>query len=120
VNLALDQIRMDGGTQSRAQLDWVAIDEYAAAMKDGEEFPPIVVFFDGTDYWLADGFHRVRAAQKAGLAEIAADVRQGTRRDAVLHSVGANANNGVRRTARDRRQAVTMLIDDEEWTKWSS
>jgi hypothetical protein len=117
MNLPLDQIRKDGGTQARAQLDWGAIDEYAASMKEGEEFPPIIVYYDGTDYWLADGFHRVSAAEKAGLTEIAADVRQGTRRDAILHSVGANANHGVRRTNRDKRQAVMMILRDEEWGK---
>jgi hypothetical protein len=108
---------MDGGTQSRAQLDWMAIDEYAAAMKDGDEFPPVIVYYDGSAYWLADGFHRVRAAEKAGLAKIAADIRQGTRRDAVLHSVGANALHGVRRTNRDKRLAITVLLNDPEWAK---
>jgi modification methylase len=120
VNLALNQIRMDGGTQSRAQLDWVAIDEYAASMKEGEQFPPVTVYYDGTEYWLADGFHRMRAAQKAGLTEIAAEVRQGTQRDAILCSVGANAENGVRRTHRDIRQAVEMLLRDEVWKGWSN
>jgi site-specific DNA-methyltransferase (adenine-specific) len=119
VKLRLDQIRMDGGTQSRAQLDWVAIDEYAASMKEGEQFPPVIVYHDGTEYWLADGFHRVRATEKAGLAEVDADVRQGTRRDAILYSVGANANNGVRRNQRDKRQAVVMLLTDEVWREMS-
>lgn len=119
VNLRLDLIRMDGGTQSRAQLDWVAIDEYAADMQSEAVFPPIVVYYDGSDYWLADGFHRVHAAQKAGLTELGADVRQGTRRDAILYSVGANANNGVRRTQRDKRQAVVMLLTDEVWQMMS-
>jgi hypothetical protein len=119
VNLALDQIRMDGGTQARAQMDWAAIDEYAEAMKEGAEFPPVIVYYDGSAYWLADGFHRVRAAEKAGLAEIVADIRQGTRRDAVLCSVGANALHGVRRTNRDKRLAITVLLNDPEWVKCS-
>src|SRR5690348_8493475 len=32
--------------------------DYTQAMVDGAEFPPLVVFWDGSDYWLADGFHR--------------------------------------------------------------
>lgn len=110
---------MDGGTQSRAQLDWTAVDEYAGDMKQGDQFPPVILYYDGTDYWLADGFHRVRAAEKAGLTEIAADIRQGTRRDAILHSAGANASNGVRRNQRDKRQAVVMLLTDEVWREMS-
>lgn len=70
--LPIADIRTDGGTQSRVQLDWIAVSEYAAAMKDGAQFPPIVVFHDGSDYWLADGFHRLDAANKAGLDTIAA------------------------------------------------
>lgn len=120
MNLLLSQIRADGGTQSRAQLDWVAIDEYARDMRDGAIFPPIVVFHDGTDYWLADGFHRLRAAEHAGLDGLPADVRQGTRRDAVLHSVGANSDHGVRRTNGDKRAAVELLLQDAEWGQWSN
>jgi hypothetical protein len=30
-------------------------------------FPPVVVYFDGTDYWLADGFHRLAAWERIGV-----------------------------------------------------
>lgn len=120
MNLKLSDIQTNGGTQSRVQLDWIAIDEYAKAMLDGAQFPPVVVFYDGTDYWLADGFHRVEAAKYANLIEIAVDVRQGTKRDAILYSVGANADYGVRRTNADKRTATLMLLRDEEWSKKGS
>lgn len=113
--LPITDIRTDGGTQSRVQLDWIAVNEYAAAMREGAQFPPVVVFHDGAEYWLADGFHRVRAAEHAELDTIAVDVRQGTRRDAVLYSVGANSSHGVRRTNADKRAAVLLLLGDEEW-----
>nr|WP_244557034.1 hypothetical protein [Fulvimarina manganoxydans] len=48
-----------------------------------------------------------------------ADIRQGTRRDAILHSVGANATHGMRRTNADKRRAVTRLLEDAEWAAWS-
>jgi hypothetical protein len=51
--------------------------------------------------------------------EVEADVRQGTRRDAVLYSAGANATHGLRRTNEDKRRAVTVLLEDEEWRGWS-
>ena len=56
-----EYIRLDGGTQPRAKIDQAVCDEYAERMKAGEKFPPIDVFFDGEDYWLADGFHRISA-----------------------------------------------------------
>lgn len=119
MKLGLQSIRLDGGTQSRASLDERVIDEYSEAMREGAAFPPVVVFHDGSDYWLADGFHRVRAAERAGLGELDADVRQGGRRDAVLFSVGANASHGLRRTNEDKRRAVRVLLEDAEWSTWS-
>jgi hypothetical protein len=74
---------------------------------------------DGTDYWLADGFHRAQAGLRAGWIGIDADVRQGDRRDAILFSVGANAAHGHRRSNADKRRAVETLLNDSEWAKWS-
>lgn len=117
--LAVSLIRLDGGTQPRATLrhDW--IEEYAADMATGATFPPVVVFFDGSDYWLADGYHRTGAAKSIGLETIDADVRQGTQRDAILFSVSANSSHGQRRTNEDKRRAVLRLIHDAEWSGWS-
>lgn len=112
-------IRVDGGTQSRAMLQDSVIEEYAAAIAGGAEFPAIVVYYDGADHWLADGFHRLRAFIAAHLDFIPADVRQGTRRDAILYSVGANEAHGLRRTNDDKRRAVLTLLNDAEWVKWS-
>jgi hypothetical protein len=68
---------------------------------------------------LADGFHRFHACAKIGREHIEADVRQGTRRDAILHSVGANEEHGLRRTNDDKRRAVLTLLGDSEWSAWS-
>lgn len=117
--LHLDAIRIDGGTQCRAELDDGAVADYAAAIRSGADFPSVVVFFDGKHYWLADGFHRYHAHKHAGAIEINADVRNGTKRDAVLFSVGANAVHGLRRSNADKRKAVETLLRDKEWGRWS-
>lgn len=117
--IPLAAIRVDGGTQSRALLHDGVIEEYAAAIADGASFPAVVIFYDGADHWLADGFHRVRAYEAAGRDMIPADIRQGTRRDAILYSVGANEAHGLRRTNEDKRRAVLTLLNDAEWSKWS-
>jgi ParB-like chromosome segregation protein Spo0J len=117
MQLQLTQIKTDGGTQSRAGLDQFVIDDYAQLMKEGAAFPLVVVFYDGTYYWLADGFHRTSAAEQAGLETIEAEVKQGTRRDAVLYSVGANATHGLRRSNADKRRAVETLLTDTEWSQ---
>lgn len=113
-------IRIDGGTQPRAQTEEDVINEYADAMKEGVQFPQVIVFYDGAAYWLADGFHRVEAAKRVGHTDIPADVRQGTQRDAILFSAGANASHGLRRTNADKRRAVNRLLLDAEWGKWSN
>lgn len=115
----LDTLILDSAAQPRIDIDWVLASEYAEAMRDGAKFPPIIVFCNGKN-WLADGFHRVSAAKQAGLSELAADIRQGTRRDAILYSVGANAENGKRRTNGDKHRAVKTLLQDEEWQTWSN
>ena len=117
--LQLSQITCDSDVQSRIGVDWIVVDEYAEAMRAGVVFPPVTVFFDGENYWLADGFHRVDAAKKAELQIITIDIHKGTRRDAILFSVGANADHGKRRTNEDKRQSVMRLLEDEEWEKWS-
>lgn len=116
----ISRINKKGGTQSRASVNLDVVSDYADAVKDGAQFPPVVVFFDGSEYWLADGFHRYEAFARAGASEIHADVRQGTRRDAILYSVGANAHHGLRRTNDDKRRAVMVLLNDAEWSKWSA
>lgn len=115
--LALSKIRIDGGTQSRASVDPDTVTEYADAIHGGAEFPPMVVFYDGADHWLADGFHRNYAYRKLARKDVECKVVQGTRRDAILYSVGANATHGKRRTNADKRIAVEALLGDEEWKK---
>lgn len=113
-------IRLDGNTQSRSLISEEVVAEYAEAMKAGAEFPAVVLFFDGVDHWLADGFHRYHATAKAGYPSIEADVRTGTKRDAILFSVGTNDRHGLRRSNADKRRAVETMLNDEEWSVWSS
>lgn len=118
-SVKLSDIRIDGGTQARAELNEAAVADYAEALAEGATFPPVTVFFDGSSYWLADGFHRFHAHRKAKTEEISADVRPGTVRDAKLFSAGANGIHGLRRSNEDKRRAVMMLLVDEEWSQWS-
>lgn len=118
-SINIKAIRIDGGTQSRQQLDQTTVAEYAELMSEGTEFPPISVVHDGNEYYLSDGFHRLLAAQKAGKASIACDVISGTLRDAILYSLSANASHGLRRTHEDKRKAVLTMLEDLEWQEWS-
>jgi FtsZ-binding cell division protein ZapB/uncharacterized ParB-like nuclease family protein len=117
--LNISAIRIDGGTQSRSRILQDMVDDYAASMADGAEFPPVVVFFDGKEYWLADGFHRYHATRKNKRASILANIRNGTVRDAILYSFGANGMHGMQMTNEDKRRIVLEMLDDFEWGQWS-
>lgn len=117
--LLIEEIRTDGGTQSRCDHDRDLVSEYSRAMYDGAVFPPMLVFFDGTNYWLADGFHRHAAYVDIGQAFVDVQVKEGSLRDAQLYSFSANANHGKRRTNADKRKAVLAMLADAEWCQWS-
>lgn len=120
MSLHIDSIRIDGGTQSRASINEATVAEYAEAMADpATVFPPVIAYFDGREYWLADGFHRLAAWRQIGRTDIPAEIRQGDRRAAILHSVAANSAHGLRRTNDDKRRAVLTLLEDAEWSAWS-
>lgn len=110
-------VRIDGGTQARVQLNLQAVEDYRNAIAEGRALPPITVFFDGSDFWLADGFHRWHAQDDK--AAVQADVRSGTRRDAILYACGANANHGLQRSNEDKRRAVAIMLADAEWSAMS-
>jgi len=117
INIKL--LRIDGGTQSRVSIDEQVVANYAEAMTEGATLPPVIVFRDGANDWLADGFHRFHANVRIGAVDIDAEVRTGTQRDAVLYSVGANGKHGLPPSNADKRKAVAVLLSDPEWAAWS-
>jgi hypothetical protein len=96
-------------------LSKATITEYAEAMTAGANFPPVTVFHDGEAFWLGDGFHRVHASLAIGRKKIACEIREGSRREAILFSASCNATHGLRRTTADKWHAVQLLLSDKEW-----
>ena len=80
--------------------------EIAQAMLGGEAFPPIVVRFDGENYWLQDGFHRVAAARTLNHEEIEADVMPGTLEDMQAEFDRAIKEHRAGGDYRDHRQSA--------------
>lgn len=114
-SLSLARIRIDGGTQSRACINLDTVAEYSDAISTGATMPPLDVFFDGAEYWLADGFHRWHAYATAEIGVAKCEVHKGTLRDAIWFSLSANAKNGIRRTNADKRKAVQIALNDGAW-----
>lgn len=122
--LSIDLIDRDGSTQSRSAIRHETVDEYAAILKSKVEypFPPIVVFQDAKtgECFIGDGWHRFLACVASDTPNVRAEVHKGTRRDAILHAVGANAEHGIKRSNDDKRKAVGMLLSDPQWSKGSN
>lgn len=118
--LNLGAVILDPKLQSRTETNEQTIEDYADAIKMGDEFPPLLVYFDGTHYWLVDGYHRYHAHKKAGKAGVTCEVVNGTFTEAVLKAASVNTKHGMRRTNADKRKAVMTLLDDFEWKDWSN
>jgi len=117
VSIDINSIRIDGGTQPRVQLDGATVAHYAdAILHHGDVFPPIDVFFDGTHYWLVDGWHRVCAALCLGWQAIAAEVLPGGLREAEWHSFSVNATHGYPRGSDDVGRILGRIFRDPEWS----
>lgn len=99
--------------QPRLENQQDVIREYAELMANGTEFPPVKVRYDGTRYYLTDGFHRRAAAILAGLNLIAAEVTPGDQIDAIEDSCAANTTNGLHRASGDKRRAVERMFEVE-------
>ena len=117
--LNISDIRIDGGTQIRKELNLDKVSEYAQLMDDGIEFPPITVFYDGSSTWLGEGFHRLSGERKRGSTTIKANVINGTVEDAILFSLGSN-KHGLNMTAEDYRRSINIMLEHPTWSKWSN
>jgi len=119
MKVKISEIRLDGDTQARQALSTETVVLYAEQMKEGAEFPPVVVFNDGSNMWLADGFHRYFACMRIGASEINALVKQGTVIDARIYSFSANGDRGLSLTAADVRANIIKMLSMEETKSWT-
>lgn len=103
---------LDRTLQVRAALDGDTVEDYRALYEDGETLPPPVVYRDSNGrYYLADGYHRVRAAEALGIVSMPCDIRTGDRAAAAWFAVGANSKNGRRLSAGDTAHAIKIAVE---------
>ena len=115
----LSDIRIDGGTQCRVEIDQSTIYQYVDRMKEGDEFPLIEAVFDGATYWLTDGFHRYHAFKLLGLKEVAVKYKPGTQQDAIIEALRANSKHGKTLTNEDKVNKVKMALAIDGYDKKS-
>lgn len=107
----LNDIRIDGGTQSRVVIDQPTVYHYIECAKGGDEFPPLDTVFDGATHWLVDGFHRYHAYKLMGMKQVDVNYKPGTQSEAQIISYGVNGKHGKPRTVEDKRNAVQMALE---------
>lgn len=110
-NIKTASITRDERLQPRVSMDNTTLEEYTTAMRNGEDFPPVIVYYDGTKYWLSDGWHRVEAAILAGRTDINAEIRTGSYEDALKHSLSANSTHGLKRSQADKKRAIINALN---------
>ena len=69
-------IRLD--FQPAENLDEETVLVYLHRLKSGAHIPPLTVRFDGENYFLQDGFHRLEASKRSSLQSVEADILPGT------------------------------------------
>lgn len=114
--LSIDLIRLDGGSQARIKSSEETIEAYAElidASKGEWPFGPLDVFHDGSDYFLADGFHRTLAALRLSRASLPCRIHKGTAKDARIFGMTANDKHGLRMTRADKHACVEWLIENK-------
>lgn len=114
----LQEIVLRKGTQTRAEIQSDAVEDYADVYRrDSKLLPPLTLFRLDGELVLVDGFHRHQAATVAGLKSVLCEIRTGTLDDALTFALSSNVEHGIRRTAADKRRAVERCL--EAWPKLS-
>lgn len=118
-SIAIDSITIDPALQVRVDgLNEGTVQNYMAVLENGDTLPAIVVFRlpDG-GLLLSSGFHRIEAHKRLGLVEIAAEIREGTRQDAIRFAFEDNKSHGLPLSNKDKKAYMLARLEDEMWSQ---
>jgi ParB-like chromosome segregation protein Spo0J len=92
-HLRIADLLANAPVDPEAHLDAARVEHFAQML---DALPPVVVFNTPEGLLLVDGYHRVAAARRCGLETVEAEVRNGSRQDALRYAatVGA-AQRGI-------------------------
>lgn len=104
--LAIKDIVIDPAIHIRSRNNEATIQRYEDAF---DKLPPVIVFKTREGLLLADGFHRIAAAERLGRTHVDAYVKVGSRNDALELAVVANIKNGRELTPEERDEGIRRL-----------
>ena len=113
--IAIELIRPDG-RQPRQRFDSVSLEELARSIKLQGVLQPVLVRRDGKGYRIIAGERRWRAAQKAGLGEIPALVREATAAEAFELALIENLQREDL-SPLEEADGYRRLMEERKWTQ---
>ncbi len=113
--IAIELIRPDG-RQPRQRFDADSLEELSKSIKTQGVLQPVLVRRDGKGYRLIAGERRWRAAQKAGLGEIPALVREATEAEAFELALIENLQREDL-SPLEEAEGYRRLMEERRWTQ---
>jgi len=118
--IPLNQIKFNNAIYPRDHLYYQVAYRYASALRSGVKFPPIVVGRikeNAKNYYLVDGWHRLKAHEMAGKSTIEAEIKEyKTFSEAFYDAVKLNATHGQPLTAYETTKIIKKLRDEgKDW-----
>lgn len=118
-SILISQISLERSPFVRAAVNSEAVQDYAELYRSGTMREEPVVFVDEAgEILLADGRHRIEAAQLAGMDSIKCQVERGGFSEALKWALTANSAHGLRRTNADKKVCVIEAL--KEWPRLSN
>lgn len=90
---------------------------YKSAIESTRTCAPLSVCFDGSDYWLFDGHHRLAAMKSLGFNTCKVTIYKGTRRDAFRRYIKDKLRCQGRSSSGVFSHCLRILDEDPEWSK---
>lgn len=92
------------------------VESYRREMASTGKHTPLSACFDGNDYWLFDGYHRLAAMKSMGYNAVQVRVYIGTRRDALRRYVKDKLKSGGHDGKPIFSHCLRLLSEDPEWS----
>lgn len=92
------------------------INAYRSALEHTQRCSSLSACFDGTNYWLFDGYHRLAAMKSLGFNTCEVKIYKGTRRDALRRYIKDKLKCIGRNNRRVFQHCLNVLCDDQEWS----
>jgi len=115
LSLNLKHLRTLLETEEVAPLSEGILNKYLAEIASTQSCSKLGVCFDGTEYWLFDGYHRLEAMKKLGFNMCEVQVYKGTRRDAFRRYIKDKLRCRGRHSFNVFKHCLNAIGQDNEW-----